>query len=118
MYAIRSYYDDGGKLPQRSKVNNAHAYLDAPYGIYKTKDGHLAIALTPLDQITKAMNLELPSEYQDKATWFEKRDEIKTILAAQLIKETTQHWLSIFEPLDFRCSDVFNYTQLLNHDAS
>ena len=37
---ITTHLADGGRLPQRSKRFNAHAYLAAPYGIYPT-DGRL-----------------------------------------------------------------------------
>src|SRR5260370_39177169 len=33
---LSTHLNDGGKLPRRSAVNNAHAYLGAPYGIYET----------------------------------------------------------------------------------
>ena len=33
------------RLPERSAVNNAHAYLGAPYGMYQTADGFIAIAM-------------------------------------------------------------------------
>ncbi len=42
---LTTYLNDGNQLPQRSAVNNAHAYLSAPYGIYKTADGYLALAM-------------------------------------------------------------------------
>ena len=42
---LTTYLNDGGKLPQRSAINNAHAYLGAPYGIYKTADGYIALAM-------------------------------------------------------------------------
>ncbi|HEX5498631.1 MAG TPA: CaiB/BaiF CoA-transferase family protein, partial [Thermomicrobiales bacterium] len=32
---LTTHLNDGGKSPQRSAVNNAHAYLAAPYGIYR-----------------------------------------------------------------------------------
>ena len=41
---LTTYFSDGNRKPVRSSYNNAHAYLSAPYGIYKTKDGFLAIA--------------------------------------------------------------------------
>ncbi len=31
----------------RPEVNGAHAYLGAPYGVYRTEDGWLALAMTP-----------------------------------------------------------------------
>src|SRR3954447_1442388 len=36
---LTTHLNDGGQLPQRSAVNNAHAYLGAPYGLYATADG-------------------------------------------------------------------------------
>ena len=33
-----TYLNDGHQNPVRSTVNNANAYIDAPYGIYKTAD--------------------------------------------------------------------------------
>ena len=47
---LTTYFSDGNRKPVRSSYNNAHAYLSAPYGIYKTKDGFLAIAMTPIPQ--------------------------------------------------------------------
>src|ERR671918_292759 len=45
---LTTHLNDGGKVPQRSAINNAHAYLAAPYGIYATADGFLALAMTPI----------------------------------------------------------------------
>lgn len=42
---LTTHLNDGGQLPQRSTINNAHAYLGAPYGIYATQDGYLALAM-------------------------------------------------------------------------
>ena len=114
---ITTYLNDGNQLPQRAKQGSAHAYLAAPYGIYPTSDGYLALALNPLDQVTKAMNLTLPEAYTTRESWFTHRDEIMAWLAGYFKKEPTRHWLSIFEPLDLRCSDVFTYRDLLNHEA-
>ena len=42
---ISTYLNDGHKDPQRSTVNNAHAYLGAPYGVYRTSDGYISLAM-------------------------------------------------------------------------
>ena len=49
------------------------------------------------------------------ADCFDRRNEIKQILAAHLGTESTEHWLSILEPADFWCSDVYNYGRLMEH---
>ena len=33
---LTCFYNDGHELPVRSSVNNGHAYIAAPYGLYKT----------------------------------------------------------------------------------
>ncbi|MGQ1784772.1 CaiB/BaiF CoA transferase family protein [Saccharicrinis sp. GN24d3] len=114
---ITTYLNDGNTLPVRAKQRSAHAYIDAPYGTYKTKDGHIALALIPLDALFKSMDLILPDEWRERSSWFEKRNEIMAYLANELAQETTAHWLGIFEPLDFKCSDVYTYEKLLNHQG-
>ncbi|WP_194768090.1 CaiB/BaiF CoA transferase family protein [Tamlana sp. I1] len=114
---LTTFLNDGEMLPKRAKKGNAHVYLEAPYGIYQTKDGYISIALTPLDALAKAMNLHLPDAFQNPKVWYEKRDDIMAFLQEQLIKESSAHWLSIFEALDFRVSEVFDYKTLLNHEG-
>src|SRR6516225_9407858 len=36
---LTTHLADGGRLPERSRSSNAHAYLAAPYGVYPTQDG-------------------------------------------------------------------------------
>ncbi|MGN6640518.1 MAG: CaiB/BaiF CoA transferase family protein, partial [Mucilaginibacter sp.] len=55
--AITTYYYDG-KLPERSEKNNAHAYLGAPYGIYQTADGFLALAMGSIPQLGQLLQCE------------------------------------------------------------
>ena len=112
---LTTYLNDGNRQPQRAQKGNAHAYLEAPYGIYKTKDGYIAIAIIPLNRLTAAMGIELPAEYSAKETWFDKKDAIMEILSDKFKKKNTAQWLSIFEPAGLSCSDVFRYQQLLNH---
>ncbi|WP_066218822.1 CaiB/BaiF CoA transferase family protein [Formosa haliotis] len=114
---LTTFLNDGETLPKRAKKGNAHVYLEAPYGIYQTKDGYISIALTPLDALAKAMDLQLPDAFQNPKIWYEKRDDIMAFLQEHLIKETSAHWLSIFEALDFRVSEVFDYKTLLNHEG-
>lgn len=115
--AITSYLNDGNKEPQRAKKGNAHAYINAPYGVYQTKDSYISIALTPLDLIASAMSLEIPEEFKDKSLWFTKRDEIMEWLSPHFAKESTDYWMSIFTPLDYRCAPVYNYEEFLNHEG-
>src|SRR6476620_6268253 len=50
-FELLTTYFTSLKLPLRSKLNNGHPLLSAPYGIFRTKDGFIAIAMVPLTQL-------------------------------------------------------------------
>ena len=114
---LTTYLNDGGQIPTRSKVRNAHAYLAAPYGIYRTSDSWLALAMGSVTRLGELLGCPPLTTYTDSKTWFSKRDEIKQILVDLLKTRTTAHWLSILEPADIWCADVFTWKRLLAHDG-
>ena len=114
---ITTFMNDGGALPERSVKNNANAYLGAPYGIYQTKNGYLALAMGSIPVLGKLLECEAMLKYADIAEAFDKRDEIKAILAEHLLTGTTEYWLSKLEPADIWCADVLNWEQLMAHDG-
>jgi crotonobetainyl-CoA:carnitine CoA-transferase CaiB-like acyl-CoA transferase len=114
---LTTYLNDGGKLPQRSAINNAHAYLGAPYGIYKTSDGYIALAMQPIVRLGELLGCAPLLRYTDPKALFDQRDEIKSILVEHLKQHTTAHWLGILEPADVWCADVFNWNRLFQHEA-
>ncbi len=114
---LTTHLNDGGQPPRRSRVNNAHAYLAAPYGIYRTADGHLALAMSPIPRLGELIGCDPLLDYTDPRRWFAERDAIKAKLAAHLAAEPTAHWLAILEPADVWCADVFDWPRLLAHDA-
>lgn len=114
---LTTHLNDGGKLPTRSKVNSAHAYLGAPYGIYETSDGHLALAMGSLKTLAEALDCHGLQEFIDKNQAFEKRDAIKAILATHLKTHPTQHWLDCLVPADYWCAPVMNWNELIEHDG-
>lgn len=115
---LTTHFNDGEKLPQRCANGNAHAYLSAPYGIYQTQDGYIAIAMGSLERLGKLLGCEdLAPFFSRPADGFDSRDEIKSLLAAHFKTRTTADWLAILVPADYWCSDVFTYDQLTSHEA-
>jgi len=111
------YFQDGGQEPQRTASNNAHAYLGAPYGIYATADGHLALAMGRIPQIGELLGCAPLIAYTDPASWFKQRDEIKATLAAHLRTKNTADWLAVLEPADVWCADVLDWSRLRAHEG-
>lgn len=114
---LTTHLNDGGKLPERAAVNNAHAYLGAPYGIYETADGHLAIAMGSVVRLGELLALDALTAYDDPKSWFTARDEIKALLADHLKSRRTSEWLAILEPADVWCAEVLDWRQLLQHEG-
>lgn len=114
---LTCFYNDGNELPQRSAVNNGHAYIAAPYGIYKTANGHLALAMGNILQLAELLQCHSLKNFPDAKDWFTKRDDIKKILARHLQTDTTEHWLSVLEPADIWCACVLDYDGLVKEDG-
>lgn len=114
---LTTYFNDGNRKPQRSSYNNAHAYLSAPYGIYKTSNGYIAIAMTPLPQLGDLLDLNSIKDLHDQKEWFTKRDEIKKDIGDWIEKQTTEHWLSILEPADIWCAKVLDWETMVKHEG-
>ena len=112
---ITTYLNDGVKKPVRAKEGAAHAYLGAPYGIYKTSDGHIALAMGSVINLGEVLACDALLEFKDSTTWFTKRDEIMDILREFLLCNTTAHWLQLLEKSGIWASNVFDYQTLLNH---
>lgn len=112
---LSTYLNDGGQAPVRSSINNANAYLGAPYGIYATQDGYLALAMGSVTRLGELLECAQLTEYTDPKSWFDKRDEIKRILVSHLRQQPTQVWLDRLEPADYWCAEVLDWERLLEH---
>jgi crotonobetainyl-CoA:carnitine CoA-transferase CaiB-like acyl-CoA transferase len=112
---LTTYLNDGGRIPTRSGFRNAHAYLAAPYGVYPTSDGWIAIAMTPLEKLAAA--LDLPAIALPAKAGFERRDEIKRAIADHVAAQPTAHWLKRMLPVDIWCAEVLDWPGLLDGEA-
>lgn len=105
------------ELPVRSRVNNANAYVAAPYGIYSTADGYMALAMTPIPTLAQLLDCPELEPYTDPAGWSLRRDEIKSILVRHLKTQTTAYWLAILEPADIWCARVMTWDELMDSEG-
>lgn len=109
---LTCFFNDGNELPERSAINGAHPYVSAPYGIYKTADDFIAIAMADIIQLGKVIKCDELQVFQNKEEWFMSRDAIKMILSRRFLQKTTKEWLALLEPEGFWCARVLNYEQL------
>ncbi len=113
-----SYLNGDDKLqPTRSAINGANVHATAPYGIYETKDGHIAIAMTPIAQLQSLLSLDRLAPFSDPDLAFPRRDEIKGILRDYLKTAPTGRWISLLEPAGVWCAEVLDWPKLLSSGA-
>ncbi|MFS8049101.1 CaiB/BaiF CoA transferase family protein [Rhizobium sp. BR 314] len=113
---LTTHLNDGGRLPKKSAVRNAHAYLAAPYGVYRCADSWLALAMMPLEKLAPLLDLPALADYTPDDT-FQRRDEIKTMIANRLQEKTVREWLALLEPADIWAAEVLDWPQLLQSAA-
>ncbi|MDP5279814.1 CaiB/BaiF CoA-transferase family protein [Sphingomonas sp. DG1-23] len=110
------FLNSGGKMPHRSGVANGNIYLAAPYGIYATADGFIALAMAPIDELGLLLNSP-PLLTFARQNWFSDRDSIKAVLRAHLAGATTKHWLDILEPAGIWAAPVLRWHELMVEPA-
>ncbi|TBU76999.1 CaiB/BaiF CoA transferase family protein [Phytopseudomonas daroniae] len=113
-----TFLNDNERAPVRSGVCSASAYLAAPYGIYPTRDGFLALAMMPIQKLAEMLESpELGIYAADPDTWFSHRDLIKSIIRDCLSSRSTADWLALLEPADIWCAEVMDWPTLVAHDG-
>jgi len=105
------------KRPNRSSVNNAHAYLGAP--LRHLRDGRRApaVAMGSLSQAGASSGVSGIGRFDQEKSAFAKRDEIKAALALHLSQRSTEHWLQRLRAVDYWCAPVLHWHELLEHEA-
>ena len=114
---LTAFLNSDGRQPPRDAINNASVYIGAPYGIYQTADGYLALAMAPVGRLAELTDCKPLAAYADPATWFKDRARIKALIAAHLAQRTTAHWLALLEPADIWCAPVLDWPQLVSHEG-
>ena len=109
---LTTHLNDGRRPPRRSSFRNAHAYLAAPYGVYDTANGYLALAMTHLPTLGKLLDLPALQEISNPADGFRRRDEIKQTIAKRLKERTTEQWLEILNAADIWCAEILDWPKL------
>jgi crotonobetainyl-CoA:carnitine CoA-transferase CaiB-like acyl-CoA transferase len=102
-----SAYLNGGGDPRRSHL--AHAMSPAPYGIYRTSDGFIAVAMADLVRLGEILDEPALADLADLRAARERRDEAREILQRTLQTRTTGDWMSVLGKHDVWCAPVNDY---------
>ncbi len=114
---LSAHLMDPSIVVKRGARNTAHAFLQAPYGVYPTTDGYLAIAMTPVPELGALIGLAEIEQYTDPDTWWTEQAAITRAIANHLSTESTDHWLTILDAADVWCAPVLTLPELVKHDG-
>lgn len=99
---------------ERSSSGIGSPWLSAPFGIYKTRDGYIAISINSLTELGELLDLPQLAEYDTAEAAYSRRDEIKPLIQERLLAHTSEHWLALLATRDMWCARVQNFEDLMN----
>jgi CoA:oxalate CoA-transferase len=114
---LSAHLNDRSVIVERGGLHGANAFLSAPYGVYPTADGYLAIAMNPVPRIGALIGLAELEAFTDPQSWWTERDRIELLLADHLRQRSTEHWLAMLQPADVWCAPVLTLPELVDHEG-
>jgi crotonobetainyl-CoA:carnitine CoA-transferase CaiB-like acyl-CoA transferase len=87
-------------------------YYPAPYGVYPTRDGHMAVSLSPLQSLARVIAEPRLASYSDQDAW-SKREEISELIAAKLKERDSTEWAQLMEKGQIWHARVQTYSDIM-----
>jgi CoA:oxalate CoA-transferase len=113
---LSAHMFDSSVEVNRGASNSAHAFLPAPYGLYSTSNGYIAIAMNPIPKLGELLGIDF-SMFSNPESWWSSQETIMATLTEKLIHETTEHWLGILDEADVWCAPVLTLPELVSHEG-
>jgi len=98
--------------PQRGTESSAHAWIGAPYGVYKTKDSWLTLAMCPVNVLGQALGTDELQRFIRLEDAQKHADEIYAIIRPMFAARTTSDWMSHFDTFNIWSGPVHDYPAL------
>ncbi|WP_459615359.1 CaiB/BaiF CoA transferase family protein [Bordetella sp. 2513F-2] len=107
-----SVYTVGRQPQRRGKEADGHVYIRAPYGVFQTADGLIALAFPPLRRLGEVAGIPELLDMVDGKDSFAQKDRIIALTRAALRRRTTAEWMEAFDAADIWCGPVHDYAAL------
>lgn len=106
-------YLNAGQMPRRLTERSAHGSIPAPYGVYKTKDAWLTLAMVPLNILGEVLNNDWLRSLTHYNAGHEHRDDVYKLIRHRFEDKTTAEWIVICDKAGAWCGPVYNYEDLI-----
>lgn len=104
-----------GHVPQeRGEQPNAHVYIRAPYGVFATSDGYLALGFADLETLGAVIGEPSFAGMVPEVDGWTRRDELYAKTEARLRHDTTQNWLDALLAAGIWAGPVYSYQDLVD----
>ncbi|ADG19654.1 L-carnitine dehydratase/bile acid-inducible protein F [Paraburkholderia atlantica] len=107
-----TYYLNKGPLWPRTNPPTGSRFHPAPYGIYRTLDGWIAVSLTPTEKLAAALSQPTLAGFSHPKDNVRRRDELNRIVYDALTTRTTADWMTTFDAHDVWYAPVNDYDQV------
>ncbi|MBE7416191.1 MAG: CoA transferase [Ideonella sp.] len=113
-----SNYLVGGQMPKR--MGNAHVNV-VPYQVFKTRDGHIVLAVGNDSQFQRFCKLAgheavgSDPRFLTNALRIEHRDVLAPLIAGWMLERTTAEWTALLEPNTVPCAPILELPEVFRH---
>ncbi len=83
-----------------------HPGFGAPFGVYRTADGFISVAMNPWSKFVSVLEAADLMKYDDPQVLFDRRDEIFEKIESIISCKSTQHWLNVMLEADLWVAPV------------
>lgn len=108
-----SVFTVGHKPQTRSAERHAHCYIRAPYGVFATSDGFIAMAFANLRTLGELIGEPSFAGMDDETDSWTHRDTIFAAVRERLTAKTSAEWLDLFRANDIWAGPVYGYQDLV-----
>lgn len=108
-----SVFTVGHKPQTRSAEPHAHCYIRAPYGVFATGDGFIAMAFANLRTLGELIGEPSFAGMDDETDSWTHRDAIFAAVRERLTAKTSSEWLDLFRANDIWAGPVYGYDDLV-----
>jgi crotonobetainyl-CoA:carnitine CoA-transferase CaiB-like acyl-CoA transferase len=108
-----SVYTVGNKPQQRSDEPHAHVYIRAPYGVFRTSDGFIALAFAEPERLGELIGEPAFAGWSGEVEGWTRRDELSALVQARLLARTTEYWLETLGGAGMWVGPVYGYDELV-----
>lgn len=115
MESLVTYYASGaGQGGMRRDSHLGSWFHEAPYGIYRTADGHIALSLNDLDKLSEALDSADLRAFVGRNAYHH-RDNIARVLSREIERRRFDELAAVFELRGMWFTRVEDYDDLLDN---